>query len=149
MVKRIILLLGVFFVPVQSQAFPCFLTLVKDNCWANYDVNVDVTNATTGQSIMSINAPHGQSWARQAFNCQPSDKLSLKANYTPTIWATDKDTSYLGGHFLMLPDAVKSGDTAWNVNVCFSADFLDVPVPPTSNGKCQCSMDKIPAIPPQ
>lgn len=123
--------------------------MVKDNCWTNYDLTVDVTNASTGKVILSIVVPQGQSWSRKAFVCQPSERLSMKATFSPVFWASDKGKSYLATHDWVLPDGIKTGDTAWNVNVCYSDDFTSVPITPDSNGACKCSLDKIPIIPPQ
>ena len=148
MLKRSLFLMGYFF-SMQIHAFPCFITLVKDNCWTNYDLTVDITNAMTGKVLMSLVVPQGQSWVRQTFTCQPKDRLSLKARFTPAIWTTDADKSYPAKQDLVFPDVIKTGDTAWNVNVCYSDAFKDIPLPPESNGQCQCNMDKIPAIQPQ
>ncbi len=148
MLKRALFLIGYFF-SLQLYAFPCFITLVKDDCWTNYDLTVDVKNASTGKVVVSIIVPQGQSWTRQSFACQPKDRLSLEAAFTPIIWASDAGVKYAAKHDRILPDAITAGDTAWNINICYSDEFNNVPVPPESNGHCKCSLENIPAIPPQ
>lgn len=142
------LLLGTGF-SLQIQAFPCFLTMVKDNCWTNYDVTVAVTNAATGKLITTIVVPKGQSWTRQSFACQPADTLSLSAMFTPVFWENDKGKTYPAQHNWTFPQAIAPGDTAWNINVCYSAEFSEVPLPPDAAGNCKCDMDGIPPVKPQ
>ncbi len=130
------------------QAFPCFVTIVKDNCWLNYNLNVDVTNADTGKSIMKIIVPQGQAWVRQPFVCQTAETLSLTATFDPVIWESQADKVYTGKHYWGLPKAILKGHAGWNVTVCFSKDFAEVPLPPDAPGKCECDLKSIPPIDP-
>ena len=109
-------------------------------------MTADVINANTGKVILTIVVPQGQSWIRQPFTCDPKLRLSIKASFTPVIWANDQGKTYPATQDWVLPDVIKKGDTAWNINVCYAAQFNTVPIPPDSNGQCKCSMDKIPAV---
>jgi hypothetical protein len=148
MLKLIVFFFGVFF-SLQLQAFRCFLTLVKDNCWTNYNVSVPLTSVTTGKLIANLNIPQGESWTRQAFECQPLDTVSVSASFTPATWKTDEGKSYPGRHTWQLPDKVATQVTAWNITVCYPADFLSVPYSLDDTGNCQCEMDNIPPVKPQ
>lgn len=134
-------------VPVSLFAFPCFLTMVKDSCWTNYDVSVVVTDVVTNKSIMTIAVPAGKSWDRQEFVCQPGERLMYTATFSPIFWATDQGKSYLARNYWLLPSTIGTGDTAWNINVCYPADFEEVPMPPNVTGNCACNFKGIPAVP--
>lgn len=136
-------------VSFQIQAFPCFLTMVKDNCWANYNLTVVVTNAATGKLITTVIVPQGQSWTRQQFTCQPADTLSLSATFTPVFWENDKGKIYAAQHNWTFPQTIAAGDTAWNINVCYPLEFAEVPLPPEAGSNCKCDMDNIPPVKPQ
>jgi len=146
--KTVIMLSGVCF-SIQAWAFPCFVTLVKDSCWLNYNVTMSIVNATTGKLITSIIVPEGQSWTRASFACQPRDTMSFSAIFTPVFWETDKGKIYPGQHDWQLPQTINAGETAWNINVCYPAEFAEVPMPPEANNQCKCDMAKIPPVKPQ
>lgn len=147
--RRVLMILLGIGVTMQSQAFPCFLTLVKDNCWTNYDVTVTVTNASAAKTVVTITAGKGKAWERQKFDCQPAEALSLQAVFTPVFWEADLGKVYPARHDWLLPEAVSKGDTAWNIPVCYPADFSEVPMPPNISGNCICNMKDIPAVKPQ
>ena len=134
---------------IKAQAFPCFLTMVKDSCWTEYNLTVAVTNGTTGQPITTVIVPEGQSWARQQFTCQPADTISLSATFTPVFWESDKGKTYPARHSWTFPQTVAAGDTAWNINVCYPLEFSEVPLPPQAGGNCKCDIDSIPPVKPQ
>lgn len=131
-------------------AITCYYTLAKDNCWTKYEVSVEVMDAKTSKILTQISIPAGQSWARETFPCETNgQKLMYHAKFTPPIWETDKDKVYAAKNYWSLPDKVNEGDSAWNVPVCFPADFSEVPMPPSSNGRCQCDFSSIPEIKPK
>ena len=146
--NKILLLLGVGF-SFQVQSFPCFVTLVKDSCWKNYNVEIAVTNGSANKLITKVSIPKGKSWARQQFACQPADILLLSATFTPVFWENDTKKTYVAKREWKLPTAVKKGDTAWNITTCYPAQFAEVPFPPDADGHCKCNMDELPPIQPQ
>lgn len=133
----------------QLYAFPCFVTFMKDSCWTNYDVSLNIIAASSGKVITTIDIPEGQSWARQTFSCDPAEELSFKATFSPVFWKTDTGKVYSARRNYSLPEAIKAGETAWNINLCYAADFSEVPLPPTADNNCKCSMDGIPPVKPQ
>ena len=148
MPKSLILLLGLL-CSVQAQAFPCFLTLVKDRCWANYSVSVVATNPGTDKQVVTASVLQGKSWDRQKFDCQPSEGIVFNATFTPVFWASDTGKVYPSKRNWYLPEAIKKGDTAWNLTICYPSEFSGVPLPPDASGNCGCNTDEIPAIKPQ
>ena len=131
-------------------AFPCFLTLVKDSCWAqNYDVTVDVADGVSGKNLVSVFVPRGTSFGRQKFVCTPGQTLTFSAFFAPIFWQSDTGKHYPAIHTWTLPAKAKPTETAWNISLCYEQDFSGVPFPPDAEGNCICDMSKIPPIPPQ
>ncbi|MDI9818330.1 MULTISPECIES: hypothetical protein [unclassified Legionella] len=131
-------------------AFPCFFTLVKDNCWTNYDVKVDVIDTSTNKSVITVEVPKGKSWVRQSFSCEPAQKFLYKASYQPVFWQSEVGKTYSSLRYWSLPASIGKGETAWNIPVCFPAAFAEVPFPPdATTGNCECDFSRIPAPPPQ
>jgi hypothetical protein len=133
----------------SSWAFDCYYTLAKNDCWTSYSVTVDVIDAETATVLTKVTVPPGTSWVRQAFNCTPGQALTYKATFSPIIWESDKNKIYTPKRFAILPKTIKSGATAWDVAVCFPADFSGVPFPPKAIGNCKCDFDSIPKIAPK
>lgn len=148
MLKILMMLCGVC-LSVQVQAFPCFLTLVKDSCWTNYDLTVIVTDRSTEKQVMTIAVPQGQSWSRQKFECQPKEGLRFSASFTPVFWESDTGKTYPSRHDWTFPAAIAAGDTAWNMTICYPSEFSGVPFPPDAGGNCKCNTAIIPQVKPQ
>lgn len=129
----------------QSLAFPCYLTLIKDNCWQEYDVTFRVFDAATDKVLATILAHQDQSWGRQSFECRPKQTFRFEAQFSPAIWQADVDKKYAGKRYWSTPASI-DGAVAWNINVCFSDDFSSVPMPPSAN-KCHCDVSVAPPIP--
>lgn len=145
-IARFLLLNSLFF-SSSLFAFPCFITLAKDNCWLNYDVTVIIKDVAVNQQVASITVPKGQAWGREAFTCQPAQKFMFFASFNPSIWESDFNKTFIAKRYWSLPATISSGETAWNLPVCYSNDFAEIPLPPTANSRCQCDFSKIPAIP--
>lgn len=133
----------------QAGAFPCFITLLKDSCWKDYEVNVVVKDAVHDKVETKLSIPKNQLWAREKFDCTPKEELSFIAQFSPTIWKGDENKEYAAVHDWFLPETIKPNTTAWNVNICFPKDFADVPLPPGDLINCGCSKNGVPDIPPQ
>ncbi|MBN9231523.1 MAG: hypothetical protein BGO90_09395 [Legionella sp. 40-6] len=131
-------------------AITCYYTLAKDNCWLRYNVSVEVMDAISAQTLTTVTVPAGESWTRVTFPCKTNgQKLMYRARFTPSIWESEKGKIYSAKNFWSLPSAVNPGDSAWNVSVCFSSDFSEVPLPPEAVNTCKCDFSKIPVIPPK
>ena len=133
---------------MQAHAFPCFITMVKDSCWTQYNVQVSI-NSATGKVVATSSIPEGKSWDRQEFSCQPEETLSLNASFTPVFWQADTGKIYASRHNWSLPQEIKKGVTAWNITVCYPRDFAEVPLPPGAGTNCKCVTDTIPPVKPQ
>ncbi|MDP1603284.1 MAG: hypothetical protein Q8M03_08470 [Legionella sp.] len=129
------------------MAFPCFFTLVKDSCWTDYTVTVNVTNVDTNQPIITVSIPAGQTWVRQPFTCQPSEKIVYTATFEPSIWEQTEGQVYKAKRYWQLPSAATSKQKAWEVPVCFPAAFAEVPFPPKASGNCKCDFSSVTPIP--
>lgn len=132
-----------------SWSFNCYLTLAKDNCWQKYNVTVQVVDTATGKEVTHLTVPAGKAWERQEFTCDKAEKLMYYAQFTPVIWESEKGKIYSAKTYLSLPAEIKSGAKAWNIPVCYSADFAQVPMPPEATNSCQCDFSSIPDIPPE
>lgn len=129
-------------------AITCYFTLAKDNCWLKYNVTVDVLDAMSAKVLTSITVPAGKSWERVTFPCEiGGQKLMYHAQFTPSFWEGDTGKVYTAKNYWSLPAGIKPGDSAWNVSVCYPADFSEVPYPPDAKGTCRCDFSPIPVIP--
>lgn len=128
------------------MAFPCYFTLIKDNCWLNYDVTVQVTDASTGKPVTSVEVPKGSTWERISFTCQAGQKFNYSAVFKPEIWQGAADKVYTATHYWFLPDSPKPTEAAWDIQVCFPKNFSGVPIPDKSTGNCAC--EGVPAVKP-
>lgn len=152
--KKIILLPTVLSAALSfssaADAYTCFFTLVKDSCWTDYNVTVDVTDASTSKTLFRISVPKGKSWARKKFSCDAAESFDYRASFSPVFWQSDKGKHFSGKRTWTLPQTMKAGDTAWSITVCYPEEFSEVPLPPTANSQCACDMKSIPpVIPPK
>ena len=145
--RFVFLLLGVFF-SALAIAFPCYMTLVKDSCWANYNVTVKVNDTSKEKVIATINVPEDKQWVRTKFECEPKQTLMLIASFMPAFWKADEGKEYPAKRYWALPETIVGKTRAWNMNICYPADFSAVPLPPDASGKCACDMTKVPSVKP-
>jgi hypothetical protein len=146
--KALIMSLGLC-CTAPSWAITCYYTLAKDSCWTDYNVAVEVIDSKTGKTLTTVTVPKGKQWTRQTFPCEPAQKLMYMAHFYPVFWQSDVSKTYAALNFWSLPETINPGDSAWNVSVCYPADFAAVPVPPTANNHCACDFSSIPVIPPK
>ena len=147
--QRLLLILCGVCCYVQVYAFPCFITMVKDSCWAQYNVEVKISDSATNKVVATSSIPVGKSWDRQKFNCEPAETLSLRASFNPVFWESDTGKTYAARHSWSLPLTITKDESAWNITVCYPKDFSEVPMPPEAGNNCKCVTDNIPPIKPQ
>lgn len=145
MIRRSLTAFLMILFTTPGWSFSCFLTLVKDSCWTNYTVSMDVIDAATLKTLFTVTAPSGQSWARQEFTCTPKQVLLYVSRFSPVFWHNDEGKTYPGLRNWTLPSTVNPGERAWTIPVCFPAEFSQVPFPPDAKGNCACDFDSIPA----
>lgn len=129
-----------------SFAVKCYYTLVKADCWVNYDVTVTVSDAITNQRILTAVVPKGKRWSRQTFECQPAQKFMYEATFSPIIWEKDANKTYHALRFWSLPEQVSAQTAAWNIPVCFPEAFAEVPLPPDAINACRCDFSVVPSL---
>lgn len=130
-------------------AFPCFITLVKDACWAEYTVTMKVLDASANKTVATIVLPKGKNWGRVEFSCVPQEKFLYLAQFTPAFWQGTENTVYKAQEYISVPATITAKESAWNLPVCFPKDFSGVPMPPTATAPCTCDFSNIPPVPPQ
>jgi hypothetical protein len=143
---RILMVLLSFLCTCPLWAFSCYFTMAKGKCWSKYDVSVNVLDSATNKILTTVDAPKGQLWAREKFDCNAAEKLMYIGKFAPFFWERDVGKTYLAQHYWALPGEIKPGDLAWNISVCFPVDFSLVPTPPEDDGHCACDFTAIPAI---
>ena len=131
------------------QAFPCFLTIVKDSCWTKYDVTVTAVNSVTNKTEISVLVPRDKSWARSAFSCEPSESLYFYASFTPAFWKQDVNKQYPAISKKSLPMLITKGATAWNITLAYPGDFSELTLPPDAKGSCRYDLKAVPPVEPQ
>ena len=145
--KRILgIAFWVLLIPFKLAAFPCYVTVAKDNCWLNYDVTIIVSNMVTQAVVTNVLIPKGQTWARGEFTCQPNQKFLYAASFLPVIWQNDAGKTYRGLRSWGLPIAFDPKAVAWELKLCYASDFSETPLPPEVEGHCQCDFSKVTPI---
>lgn len=142
--QKLIVLMGALLFSTRLLAFPCFITMVKDNCWTDYTVTVDVLDAETDGVLMTIVVPQGKSWVRKSFESRPKQRFMLRATFEPPFWKAEEGRQYFAKRYWALPEEVVGETMAWNVGACFPADFSSVPLPPGAGSNCRCDKREIP-----
>ena len=122
--------------------------MMKDSCWGDYNVTVNVIDTANGKTIGTVIVPTSSFWAREKFECAPGQTLQFQATFNPVFWEKDVGKTYSGMSSWALPNAVTGRDIAWNINMCFPKQFGAVPFPPEGTNKCDCSTKGIPPITP-
>ena len=148
MIRALLMAMGLG-LSLQAHAFTCYLTLVKDSCWKNYTVHVDVIDANVDKVLTSISVPAGKVWNRIEFECQPSLKMLYAATFSPIFWESDKGKKFYAKRYWTLPDAPKPNESAWDIRVCYPERFSEVPFPPDAIGNCTCDYTDIPDVAPK
>ncbi len=138
------LLLSIIMLAQQAKAFPCFVTLVKDSCWIQYDVIIDVLDAVNDRILLTVTLPKGKKWSRESFEAEKGQQFMLRAHFEPAFWEADEGVRYFAKRYWSLPKEVQGETVAWNVGACFPEDFASVPMPPDAGPDCKCDRREIP-----
>lgn len=143
---RLMISLFGFAITTQVFSFPCYITLIKGSCWANYDVSVRIDDVMIEKPITTLSIPTGTSWTRYEFSCKEKQTLELTATFSPAIWEKDEGKQYKGKRFWSYPETIGSSDTAWHMTICYPNDFAGLPTPAEASDGCVCDRTAIPAI---
>lgn len=142
--KRLLIMFGLVLFNSPLWSFTCFYTLIKDSCWTNYDVSVDVIDASNLNKLFTVSVPKGKNWERVKFSCTAAQSLIYKAHYSPVFWENEKGKTYHSLRNWTLPGKINPGDLAWTIPVCYPKEFAQVPLPPDAKGSCKCDLKSIP-----
>lgn len=134
------------FFSLDTLAFPCFITMVKDNCWKNYNVTVDVLDAQTNEILVTLDIPKGVPWSRKSFESNPKQRFMLRARFSPAFWSGEENKYYYASRYWALPEEIVGETTAWHVGACFPENFSSVPLPPDAGSNCKCDRREIPDV---
>ncbi len=145
MSKLVMMLVGVCGL-AQVHALPCYITIAKDNCWTNYNVNIDIVDTLSVKVIASMSMPEGTPWVRQEIVCQPGQTVQVKATFSPVFWESDVGKVYFGRRYWSFPQQLDAGESALSMTICYANDFAAIPLPPDASGQCACDINSIPAI---
>lgn len=146
MIRTLFIACGALVLATTSWSFPCYLTVVKDNCWTDYDVSINVIDSENGAKVRTVTIPKKKQWIRVLMDCHTSEKFMYIAQFSPVFWQSDKGKTYMAKHYWSLPDKIHPQDTAWTLSVCFANDFSLVPSPPQAVSSCVCDFSKLPPI---
>jgi hypothetical protein len=127
-------------------AFPCYITLMKQNCWKGYAVSVKIADAETTKDLVTAKVAEDAAWSRTQFACEPHQTLYFVAQYAPAIWQGEEDKTFAAKRNWFLPEKITPEVVAWNINLCFPTDFSSVPLPPNIGNDCRCDVSQIPKI---
>ena len=145
---RFLFIIVILAFSLQAYSFPCYITLVKDSCWTNYNVTVNILGPTNAP-LATVTAPKGKVWDRVPFVCSPGESLSFNATFTPSFGEQEVGKIYPARHSWRLPVTIGKEDTAWNITLCYPTEFASVPLPPNVPGPCVCNKESITPIQPK
>lgn len=128
-----------------SFAVQCYVTLVKAECWKNYQIDINTTQSD-GKVVGKILIPKDKMWGRIDFPCDAGDVLASDVSFDPPIWVNQKGMRYKSNRFWSLPAADPVNGSIFTINMCFPGDFAKLPVSTDTNSSCDCSMEGIPPV---
>lgn len=145
--KKNYLLLTAMLIPFKLFALDCYFAVIKNSCWENYEVVVDILKPDDKTSVMfSIKVPKDQKWARVKRECSPGERFYSRGQFFPVFWDSEKGKYYYAKNYWALPKDIKEGTAAWNIPVCFPDAFSGAPLPPDAKGNCKCDTKQIPPL---
>ena len=119
----------------------CVATIAKDSCWQPYSVDLSIYDSVNNTVLTTAHLPKGQSLTQVEFSCQANQVLKVLASYSPMV--TNHDVSqYQLDHYITLPSQEPAAQAKWEFNFCFGKDFVELPIPASYDGHCQCQFDK-------
>ena len=133
--------------PVRLFALDCYFSIVKNSCWSNYEVVVDVLKPDDQRVVLfTVKVPKDKPWARKKFQCQPGEQFYARSQIFPIFWESQKGKYYYLKRYWALPKKIKKGTAAWHIPICFPKAFSGVPLPPDAKGNCKCDLTQLPPL---
>jgi len=141
---KLMAIIGLNLLQSISYALPCVVTLVKNTCWGDYEVHIELRNIMSGLLADAV-IPKNQYWTRVTFDCQSKQTVKAFAAFTPAIFAKDEGAFFNAKRFWLLPPEDPKAGSAWTFTIRFPDDFSNIPQPLTGGGN-NCTYDS--QIPP-
>lgn len=127
----------------SAYSIDCYFTVLKDNCWLNYDAKIDIIDNALDRAVVVVDIPKGEGWKRVRMKCEPKQSFRFLVSYSPEFWKGQEGKKYAGKRRISLPLTVKKNEVAWNIPLCYTTDFIGVPIPPTADRACVCDWSKV------
>lgn len=128
---------------MPAQAFKCYITLMKSECWKKHNVSFRVMDNLTEENILqNIQLNKDKLWVRKEFTCKAAQGLVPKVRFSPHVWESEKNSEFSTKRVWFLPLKIDENVEAWNVPICFPTDFSSVPTLPDAQDECDCSKTK-------
>lgn len=144
--KKYCWMLGFLGISGSSVAMNCYFTALKDSCWLNYDVTIQLISGENGATVTYLTIPKGKSWARTKISCSNGDGFSLSATFNPPIWEKDKGRVFKGNTILRVPDKLPQGYVSWDVRSTYPNNFARIPMPASTTGACRVDWSQVPEV---
>lgn len=116
----------------------CQLHVLKDSCFHNYDVTVEVYLQGAPARLFDIPIVRGQDEGLREFACEADEIYELKARFAPAFWQGDENRVYAQRNYMRLPSHFPANTRVWKLTTCFGRDFIGVPLPPEASSQCRC-----------
>lgn len=130
---------GCLLFPLSAAAeIVCELRVVKNTCWEDYEITVDVVEAEVDKPITQVVVPKNLQSKGEQFSCPKVDKITLHGKFDPPIWQDQKGVSYKAKQVWDVPRTFPEDTERWTITVCFPNDFIAVPIPPKIQLPCLC-----------
>lgn len=143
---RLFVALYMFTSVAYSTQTTCYLTVVKNDCWKNYNVEITLTDLKSKKVMATLMTDKGKLWGRTTFQCELGAVIEYSATYSPVYWQSDKNKIFHSNKFWTLPDSLQGSEKALNITICFPDQFVGTPTPPEATSTCKCDKSIAPEI---
>jgi hypothetical protein len=143
---KTICFMGLISLSFQIHAVECYITLIKDQCWKDYQVHLNIIDMSTHTNQLEIDLPKGEMWTRKKFDCQPGQIFNKSASFSPAIWQGDEQKEFASSAKINLPPSAPKEGAIWSIDICFPEGFSKVPTPVKDVGHCGCDKTNIPEL---
>ena len=144
--KSLLALLGLSSFLTCANAVPCIITIVKSDCWGDYNVHVELSEQNTNVLLADVVLPKNISFQRIQLDCKPLQEIVAKASFSPEIFEDQKGHFFAAKKAQKMPDTLPSPGSAWAFNLCYPSDFSNLPSPLKATGSCACDYSRLPTI---
>ena len=125
---------------IAKEDFSCKLFIHKNTCWNDFDVMIDLYDPYEKPFNAKANIAVKKDALENSieFPCKGRDFITLRAKFSPTIWAGKEDELYKSKKTWVVPLEIDDNAIDWRISVCFPGDFQSVPQPTGVLKDCKC-----------